>query len=285
MNKPFYEKPHGNIFVGKMCTFYFPVHIHEVVEIVYVQAGNLTVNLNGEERMLLPGDCAVAFPEVVHGYEHASENAEGLCVAFLPKVLNEFNTVLHTMRPAIPVIRIAEDDEEIHYVLRKLKALSEANDESQEPVLLAYVHLFTACLFQRMVLQPMNRTSDTGLIHDVLQYISQHYRENLTLESTSHALGISNSHLSHLFSQQLHINFRRYLNVLRIEHACLLLQDPHISIAEIAEACGYECSRTFHRAFMEEYRMKPNEYRAQNVRGWHKAETGPEYVSGDSQAE
>lgn len=266
MNKPYYEKPHGDIFVGDICKGYFPLHIHEVVEIVVILEGNLVLNLNGEERMLLPGDCAIAFPETVHGYEHASENAQGLCLALVPNAINEFNTTFHTMKPVSPVIRIAEDDEEMHYVIRKLKEISD--NQSSDQMILAYMHLFLACLFTRMPLQPQPKAVEKGLIYEVLEYISGNFQKELSLESTAHALGISSSHLSHLFSQQLHINFRRYLNVIRIEHACLLLQDPHYSIAEIASECGYECSRTFHRAFMEEYKMKPNEYRAQTIGSW-----------------
>lgn len=269
MNKPYYEKPHGTIFVGDICKGYFPVHIHEVVEIIYIIEGNLVINLNGEERMLLPGDCAIAFPEVVHGYEHASENAEGLCVALVPNVINEFTSTFHNLKPVSPVIRISAGDEEMLYVIRKLKEVSE--DQSKEQMMLAYIHLFLACLFSRMPLQPQSKAAEKGLIYEVLEYISKNFQQELSLESTARALGISSSHLSHLFSQQLHINFRRYLNVIRIEHACVLLQDPQYSIAEIAAECGYECSRTFHRAFMEEYKMKPNEYRAQSIGGWREA--------------
>lgn len=269
MNKPYYEKPHGNYFVGDICKGHFPIHIHDVVEIVYMLEGNMIINLDGEERMLLPGDCAIAFPEVVHGYEQASENAEGICIAFLPSVLHVFDSVLRNMKPVSPVIRIPEEDEEIQSVIGRLKNLI---GQDNEQMILAYIHVFAACLFQRMELIPVDKTVEKGLIFDVLQYISQNYKENLSLESTAHALGISTSHLSHLFSQQLHINFRKYLNVIRIEHACLLLQDSHNTIAEIADACGYECTRTFHRAFLEENNMKPGEYRHRVAKGWHIAE-------------
>ena len=62
MNKPYYEKPHGDIFVGDICKGYFPLHIHEVVEIVVILEGNLVLNLNGEERMLLPSLNVKAMP-------------------------------------------------------------------------------------------------------------------------------------------------------------------------------------------------------------------------------
>ena len=271
MNKPYYEKPHGNnVFVGAICQGPFPIHIHEVVEIIFITEGNVVMHINGSERMLLPGDCTVIFPEMTHGYEHVSENAEGLCVALAPNVINELNNTFHTMKPENPVVHVNADDDEIWYVIKKLCELSPKQDD---PMILPYIHVYVVALLTRMKLAQKSKNMEKGLTYEVLQYITQHFKEDLTLETTAHALGISNSHLSHIFSQQLHVNFRRYLNMIRIEHACMLLQDPEISIGRIAEECGYSCSRTFHRAFMEEYKMKPNEYRAQVTRGWHNTES------------
>ena len=33
MNKPYYEKPHGDIFVGDICKGYFPLHIRNSIPI------------------------------------------------------------------------------------------------------------------------------------------------------------------------------------------------------------------------------------------------------------
>ena len=74
--------------------------------------------------------------------------------------------------------------------------------------------------------------------------------EPITLETVAHALGVSRIHLSHIFSQQLRINFRQYINALRIDRACFLLRNPSYSISEIAYLCGYGNPRTFHRAFL-----------------------------------
>ena len=98
--------------------------------------------------------------------------------------------------------------------------------------------------------------------YQVLQYISEHFTEPLTLESTARALGISRIHLSHIFSQQLHINFRQYINTLRIDRAQTLLRDPAYSISQIAYQCGYGNQRTFHRAFLSQCGMTPNSFRA-----------------------
>ena len=96
----------------------------------------------------------------------------------------------------------------------------------------------------------------------MLQYVSNHFTEALSLENTAEALGISRIYLSHIFSQQLHINFRQYINTLRINLACKLMRDPTLTITQIAFRCGYENQRTFHRAFLDQCGTNPNEYRS-----------------------
>lgn len=108
----------------------------------------------------------------------------------------------------------------------------------------------------------LKRSMDSSIAAQALVYISEHFTEPVSLESTAHALGISRIHLSHVFSQQLHVRFRSYVNLLRSDHACMLLRDPALSIVEIAYMCGYGNIRTFTRAFKEHCHMTPCEFRA-----------------------
>ena len=103
----------------------------------------------------------------------------------------------------------------------------------------------------------------TGLSSQVLHYISEHFTEPISLEIVSRALGVSRTHLSHFFSQQLKINFCQYINTLRVDHACYLLRDPSYTISQIVYLCGYGNPRTFHRAFMNHCKMTPKQYRSQ----------------------
>lgn len=109
----------------------------------------------------------------------------------------------------------------------------------------------------------MDRLTQFGMSFQVLQCISEHFTEPLTLESTAHALGISRIHLSHIFSQQLRINFRQYINTLRIDRARTLLRNPTYSISQIAYQCGYGNQQTFHRAFLSQCGMTPNAFRTE----------------------
>ena len=93
--------------------------------------------------------------------------------------------------------------------------------EENLPLCIAYLHVLLACTLHHLTYHPIYNYSDRGLGYRIMQYISDHACEEITLESASHALGISASHLSHIFAEKMHVNFRQHINSLRIEkHGC-----------------------------------------------------------------
>lgn len=257
--KPFYEIRPDQFFVGKICDHPFPSHVHDVVEIVFMTRGSLEMTVGGKTYGLRPGDTAAVFPSVPHSYNAVSRDAEGVAMIFQPDAIQEYVGVFRSVRPENPFYLHESAPVELEQAAGKLWEFSKIPGS---PQMLAYLHVFLSYLLPYLPLLPMERFAESGITHQVLQYISQHFKEDLTLESTARALGISRSHLSHIFSQQLNVSFRQYINTLRIDRACFLLRDPQYSITEIAFMCGYENSRTFHRAFLNEKGMQPSQYRS-----------------------
>ncbi|MBE5810658.1 MAG: AraC family transcriptional regulator [Clostridiales bacterium] len=261
MKPVFYEQRAETIFMGEICDHPFPSHVHDVVEIVCLQTGSMEMTISSKNIMLLPGDIAITFPSEVHSYDYVSKDASGLTLIFLPDTIMEFCHVFRTMQPLHPLLLHQDQAPELTSIIRHLLTITSGSQAA--PLMLGYLHLFLAYLFTALPLTPRARNPHSTLTDQVLQYISEHFAEPLTLENTSHALGISRIHLSHIFSQQLHINFRQYINTLRIDRACTLLRNPNYSISQIAYLCGYGNQRTFHRAFLAQCGMPPNQYRAE----------------------
>lgn len=262
MNPLFYEQRNEDVFVGGICEYPFPSHVHDVVEIVCLLTGSAEMTIAEKKQLLLPGDIAVIFPVIPHSYDDVSEDASGLTLIFSPDTIVEFYHTFRTMKPIHPLLPGSEQPPELKSIISGFYKLSLQDQKS--PLQLGYLHLFLSYLFSCLPLNPMDKHSYPGLSFQVLQYISEHFTEPLTLESLSHALGISRIHLSHIFSQQLHINFRQYINTLRIDRARALLRNPAYSISQIAYLCGYGNQRTFHRAFLSQCGMPPNQFRTAN---------------------
>ena len=263
MGPVFYEdnpnEQADDVIIAKICDHPFPMHVHDAVEIVCPVAGNLDMTIGGEKIRIMPGDIAVAFPTVPHSYDYVSPDVEGVTLIFVPSAIQEFHNTFRTTVPKVPLQTRKQRAQELNGLVRKMMSIK---PEQLKQLKCGYIHLFLSYFIANLSLRPVNKHVELGLSYQVFHYISQHFTEPLSLESTAHALGISRIHLSHIFSQQLKINFRQYINTLRIDRACQLLQDPTHSISEIAYLCGYGNPRTFHRAFLAQCNMPPKQYRA-----------------------
>ena len=62
-------------------------------------------------------------------------------------------------------------------------------------------------------------------------------------------------------SRELRMGFSEYVNLLRVNRACDLLNDTDKKIADISEDAGFSTIRSFNRAFARHMNMTPIQYR------------------------
>ncbi len=264
MNPIFYEKRNEGVFIGDICKEPFPSHVHDVTEIICITEGHMIVTLAGAQMTVMPGDILTIFPAIPHSYDFVSADAQGLAMIFAPDTISEFTHSFRCMTLTAPLLnKKSRKPQELGVLIERM---SKMDFQKNQALKLGYLHLFLSYLFTALKLQPLEKHVQSGLSYQVLHYISEHFTEPLTLETTARALGISRIHLSHIFSQQLRINFRQYINTLRIDRACFLLRDPSYSISQIVYLCGYGNPRTFHRAFLAQCQMPPKQYRARFIK-------------------
>lgn len=254
---PFYEVRDESLFVGEICRIPYPLHVHKVVEFVHLQEGTISMTIGTRRWDLQAGDTAIVFPSIPHSYDILSDDARGLCAIFLPDTIAEHAPTFACMHPVSPLLPASAHSA---VMMDAAARLAEAASEEKSPMLLAYLHLFTSCLLTSIELSDAC-SFDGSLMKKVLDYVAAHCLEDITLASTAKELGISTSHLSHFFSSQMNVNFRWFVNNLRIDNALRLLRDTNLTVTEIAYQSGYMNPRTFHRAFRTERGIGPGEYR------------------------
>lgn len=251
----FYESRKEPMFVGKMTHYPYPLHVHEIVELVYMLEGSCTMQIGEAEYALAKGDLAIVFPIVPHSYEFISPDADGFAAFFPADTIAEYSGTFQTMLPDCPVLRGDALNDEVRFIIARLLA---SPNEVYSPSRLALLHLLLADVLCAMQFHPSGAYNERGLAGRVVRYIYDHACESITLESAARGLGISTSHLSHLFAQQLRINFRRFINAIRIDKAQMLMRDPSMTLTGISYACGFENIRTFRRAFVSQTGMLPS---------------------------
>lgn len=112
----------------------------------------------------------------------------------------------------------------------------------------------------------MRKKSESNrIINQMIEFISQNYKENISLRDVASHFGYEYHYISRYLSKSVRTNFRVLLNQYRLEHAKTMLLNSSVngdgvSITKIALDSGFQSIRTFNRAFMNYTGTEPRKY-------------------------
>lgn len=254
--QPFVETKDQDVFVYHFEDFDFPPHIHSGVEIIYVEEGRIDLKIDENISQIRQNEIGVIFPNQIHCYEQGGCHNKGSLIIIgshlLPDYADEFSR-FHPESPCFPVAGLHPD------VFSSYLALLTPWPDYR--IAKAYANLLMARIMEDMVLTQENCMSDR-IMQRLIEFMTGHYRDPLSLEETARFLGVGKYRLSRIFTHVLHISFTDYLNRLRVEYAVNLIRSTDRTITDIAMDAGFGSIRTFHRAFQKVYHRQPNSLRA-----------------------
>lgn len=104
-------------------------------------------------------------------------------------------------------------------------------------------------------------------ITKIKQYIGERYQENdLSLSRIAEEFNFSAAYLSALFKANCNQNITDYINSVRIEASCRLLQQGSQTVSSIAEAVGYANTNYFYKVFKKMKGCSPKDYQEGTVK-------------------
>ncbi len=116
----------------------------------------------------------------------------------------------------------------------------------------------------------------------IIGIVKEEYGDhNLTLESVSARLYISQSQLSRMFKELTGVSFSRYLRDVRLKEVCKLLKKSSANIEDIAKVCGFWDIPTFYKVFSAGVGTTPHKYRSEMVRPGDPAEVYKRHLKGE----
>ena len=93
------------------------------------------------------------------------------------------------------------------------------------------------------------------------QFVSANMHLPVTREMAADHVGISPGYLSHIASKELGCSFSEYVTAQKMDNAKKLLAESSLSIANVAENCGYDNPKYFSTLFKKHTGMTAGEYR------------------------
>lgn len=104
---------------------------------------------------------------------------------------------------------------------------------------------------------------DDMIVARALNYIREHYRKGISVEDIARSTGVSRRVLEIRFRKCVDRSVYEEVLRLRMDHACILLMETNLSVAQIAEALNYDEIKYFSRGFKKVIGTSPLAYRKQ----------------------
>ncbi len=236
----------------------YPLTFHAHVELTYVHAGELSLAVDGQSTTLTAGDLALCFPYVPH--QSQANTAEVTVLLFDPAKCGGLLHTLSSCKPRDPIVRRGQVPESVPHLLAALERRVREHRENDDVVTPAYLTALMGELVERVEMEPL-ALRELSVTRQILTYCMQNRRQALTLETVAEALFVSKAQITRTFLG-LGMNFRDYINQLRIADACWLLGQTSMPVADVMSESGFNNQGTFNRLFLKSCGMTPREYRS-----------------------
>ncbi|MGH4052021.1 MAG: response regulator [Clostridium sp.] len=99
------------------------------------------------------------------------------------------------------------------------------------------------------------------MINKIIEYISNHYYEQLSLKQVADKFHFNYYYLSSYFSSHIAEGFSEYLNKIRMQKAVELLANEQIPVSEISFMVGYSDHSYFCKVFKKFKKLTPSKFR------------------------
>lgn len=248
-------------------------HWHYELEFMFVAEG-FALCLVGEDKIELQEGCGIFINSgILHRFEAQSS-------AFIPNIV--FSPILLAPEKSLiydkyisPVINASVPyqifaphiawQNHILQILQQIFALQETEKKNELCTMQLLLQIWDI-LYKQLDLTSASTdfrrfNHKQARLQTMMQYIHDHYAQDITLGKIAESASISKSGALHIFQSGIHISPIAYLIRYRLSQAAGQLCTTQKSVASIAEETGFTSSGYFCRKFRQHYHMSPNAYR------------------------
>lgn len=107
---------------------------------------------------------------------------------------------------------------------------------------------------------PLDRYILDDPISQIFSFLINNHRKELTLENIATHVHINATSICRFFKQRTGKTLFQCLNKIRVEHACKLLGNSNLTIAQVAWESGFRNQAHFNKQFRQITKLTPTEY-------------------------
>lgn len=230
---------------------YIRPHTHPYTELVFYEYGSGSTKIGGTEYQYEPNTFSVTLPETPMDERHKTlTNPWCVLMDITPDMNYLYNGVFTDTEDGIifKLLKQIKDEQsmKLYHYKESLNSLTE----------LLTIHI------ERI----QNIDSDKkNLFKDVINYIEDHYYEDIDIARLANITNYSYDHFRHLFKEVYGISPKNYIINRRLDQAKVLLQQSNHTITYIAQLCGFSNNNHFSKLFRKYTGLTPKDYRSYHL--------------------
>lgn len=151
-----------------------------------------------------------------------------------------------------------DETEQVDDIFEGIYNLYSQNDPNNRAEMYSHIFHFLQICFNN---HNENQYAVSSCVTEAMRYINENIADDITLTRLSKALFVTKNHLCKQFKKNTAMTVIEYIKLRRISMAKKKLQFTDMSIADIAQFCGFDNASYFSKLFKKYEGMTPMQYR------------------------
>lgn len=260
ITKTIYNYPFRIILHKKSPFLQMPAHWHRALELSLVFIGPVNFYVGNTHRIIHKNGISIANCEEIHHSISHYEDFDNQYVGYTIQIQYQF---LKMIIPQIDTIYFQLDNNEIyHLILKEMQTIYDLyKNNEQTKYIKIYAHILQLLSILVDYCQIPREIIKTDKTKNILEYIHNHYRDNILQADIANYFGFSREYLSRFFKKEIGISLKTYLTHIRLNYAVNLLIHTNHTIAFVAIDSGFNSETQFINMFKKHYHVTPGQFR------------------------
>jgi len=235
-------------------------HSHHSYEILFIINGSLIILFNDGYYELHAGDIALFSPNESHK-SLGNNLREWVCLNFSEEYLKQyFSADASKILVSTFKNRIIHPNANQFTDLCKMFHILYNNYKNGDDML--FMDISNLLMNISRMNQPIPKKNPVNKkLLDMVHYISENYAYDISIENIADNCHLSKAWTCSLFKNYFDTTPMKFLNNIRILHACDILLTTDMNITEVAMNCGFSSASHFGRIFKLTTGQTPSEFR------------------------
>ncbi len=231
---------------------YSQLKIESVYKMHYVCSGQGYIHTTGKITPLKEGDIFFTFP----ASPFAIESVDNFTYMYISFVGLRGNMILENLDISNTNFLFHNANVVYDFWQKGLLADAKVIDLMSESVL-----LYTFSYLGEKLLTSQSNPAQNHTVAQIKKYVDEHFSEqDFSLENISKHLSYNKKYISSVFKKYMGMGIVDYLNTIRIQNACTMMEQGFTSVNDIAHRCGYASSQYFSKNFKNKMGITPSQY-------------------------